>query len=527
MLIQLKIQNLILVDQANIIFEKGLNILTGETGAGKSAILTAIRLIIGERADLGLIGKNGDIAVVEAVLSSYSLPDELVSPPTGEPLIIRREISKSGRNRCFANDQQITLNVLRQIVGHSIELVDQSSSHLLSSIDAQRNILDTYSETLPLVQKLSISFNEQQDLQNRKESLLQASETRIRDLQWAESDLQFIEEVNWKKEEDEKLNAQHHLLTHSQELLEKLDALSTLLNEIPVKKAVNLLDRCAHLDPSLLHSSTQLKNASLEIEEVTQTIHTQIDRLEIDPKQLEHVEERISQIEQLKRRFGKTYDLVEAKKNELHQKIDSLSNLDDQLNELESQLQRKKTENVALACTIREMRKKCAPSLIASVLKEIHPLNLPHAQFMIDFKENPLSAQGMDGICFLFTANSGHSPIPIGECASGGELSRLLFSMKVALSGKEKNSCLIFDEIDSNVGGQTATILGEKLKALSKEKQVICVTHFVQVARLACTHFEVSKIEENQRTHTRITKLDATGKNQEYQRMLGASLYQI
>ncbi|HSX12900.1 MAG TPA: AAA family ATPase [Chlamydiales bacterium] len=519
MLIQLKIQNLILVDRAEIAFENGLNILTGETGAGKSAILSAIRLIAGERADPGLIGKHGEIAIVEAALSVYSMPEELEKPEEGTPLIIRREISKLGKNRCFANDQQISLNTLRQIVGHSFEIVDQSSSHLLSSLNTQRTILDTYCETIPLIQKLETSFHEQQLLQKRNDELLEMSETRTRDLQWLEEDLQFIEEVHWKQDEEEKLHSQHHLLTHSQELIEKMDSLATLLNEIPMNKAAQLLDRCAMLDSSLRPQAETLKSIRLELEEVLRNIISSMNRLEADPTLLGKVEERISQIEQLKRRFGKTFSEVQEKKRALFEKVEKLKNLESELQITQKQLSKKTLENQELAQIIREKRKKHASPFSHAILNELHSLNLPNAQFSIEFQESNLCAQGIDTIAFLFSANVGHLPVPISDCASGGELSRLLFSMKVILSGKENNACIIFDEIDSNVGGQTASILGDKLKQISQKKQVICVTHFVQVARLAQTHFAVRKLEELGKTQ--VNKLNESEKQQEYQRMLG------
>lgn len=518
MLIQLKIHNLILVENADITFDQGLNILTGETGAGKSAILSAIRLITGERADPGLIGKYGEIAIVEASLSSYTLPDDLEKPYEGKPFIIRREISKSGKNRCFANDQQITLNTLRQIVGHSIEIVDQSSSHFLS-LEMQRNILDTYSETHPFLQKLGYAFSKQQTLQQRKDELLRLSETRNRDLKWCEEDLQFIEDVNWKEDEDEQLSSQHHILTHSQELIQKLDSLSTLLSEMPLKKAAGMLERCATLDSTLIPQATQLKSVSVEVEEILRNLISSMNRMDTDPNKLEKIEERIGQIEQLKRRFGKSYFEVAQKKQELKRNIEALKNLDIELQETQSLLQQTITENEKLALQIREKRKNSSSLFVSEILKEIHSLNLPNAQFSIHFQEATLSPTGMDAITFLFSANIGHPPVPISECASGGELSRLLFSMKVILSSKEQNSCLIFDEIDSNVGGQTAAILGNKLTRISHEKQVICVTHFVQVAKLAQTHFVVTKSESLGKTS--IAKLSEEEKDEEYQRMLG------
>lgn len=525
MLLRLNIKNLVLVESCEIVFEKGLNILTGETGAGKSALLEAIRLILGERADPSLIGKNGEIAVIEAILTNVFLPEDLEMPKPNHPLMIRREISKMGKNRCFANDQMISLSTLKQIVGHSIEIVDQSSSLLLNAVESQRKILDTYSGTLPIIEKLEQSYGLHQKLYAKKEAILQANQTRNRDLKWAEEDLQLIEEVNWKEHEEENLLEQHNLLSHSQELIEKLESLSSILSELPLKKAYLLLERCASLNPSLMPQAATLKGINVEIDEISRNILSSLSHLDADPNLLEKIEMRITEIEQIKRRFGRTFSDVEKKKIELQNKIDSLKNLDEELQELQSQIDKITEENLAMGLKIREIREKHAPEFTSSILDELKSLNLPHAQFVIDFKDSPLSSSGMDGIKFLFSANIGYPPIPISECASGGELSRLLFSFKVTISSKENNSCLIFDEIDSNVGGQTAAILGEKLKQISEKKQVICVTHFVQVARLAQTHFLVKKYEDEGKTI--ICKLKDEEKNLEYSRMLGGSLQKM
>lgn len=524
MLIRLKIQNLILVDLTDIRFDNGLNIITGETGAGKSAILSAIRLITGDRSDSGLVGKNGDIAVIEAFLSTFSIPKELTPPRDGEALIIRREIHKSGRSRCFAGDEQISLSQLRAIVGSSIELIDQSSSQILCSFDEQRHMLDLFGDTLDLAKRFSLSFNAQMELQKRLEALLQASETRNRDLLWAEEDLALLDKVNWQKNEEEALTQEHHLLTHSQELLEKMSTLSNLLSEQPIKRAISILDTCAKLDSSLTPISTQLKNANCEIEDVKSTIHSFLTRLEADPNRLDVVEARMKSIDQIKRRFGKTFDLVQEKKREISERIDQLSHLDQELISLQTALKKKTEENQALADELSKKRRKAAIPFSEAILKELQTLNLPQSQFHISFEDTPLTANGIDSIRYLFSANAGHSPISIELCASGGELSRLLFSIKVTLVNKEKTDCLIFDEIDSNVGGQTATILGEKLKTIAQKRQVICVTHFIQVAKAASSHFLVTKNERQGQTRSQISKLSDQEKNEEYQRMLGNNI---
>lgn len=518
MLIHLKIKNIVLVDSAKISFEKGLNIITGETGAGKSAILSAIRLVTGSRAETELVGKNGDIAVVEALLSSYFLPEEIAPPPPGEPLLIRREIHRSGKNRCFAADQQISLSLLRLIVGESIEIIDQSSSHLLSSIEEQRRILDTYSGNLDLVKEVAFMFNERQSLQKKIDTLLHETLTKERDLSWAQEDLQSIQETNWNQGEEEELVQKHSDLILAQELGEKMRSALDLLESSPIRQAASILDRCPPLD-SLAKT---LKNALLEIDEVEQTLHSHISSQEFDPNALLKTEGRMTKIDQLKRSHGKTWEEIQEKKNALILKVNRLENLDQELEDLK-RLLHKKEENVRSKAKDLSIRRQQGILLLTqSIIETLQTLNLPSAQFVIPIQEAPLSAHGTDGIRFLFSANAGHLPAPVEECASGGELSRLLFSLKVALAAKEKNDCLIFDEIDANVGGLTATVLGEKLKKIAKQKQVICVTHFVQVARFAEKHFVVTKNETNGKTITHITELGKGDKTLEYERMLGS-----
>ena len=499
MLTRLKIQNLILVESADISFGQGLNILTGETGAGKSAILSAIQLIAGDRADVGLIGNHGEMAVIEATF-------------VGAPHCIRRELYKSGKSRCFVDDALVSLQGLREVVGASIELIDQSSSQILCRAEEQKNMLDCFAGTKEEACALESALRDERELQKECDALMHAQETRQRDLAWAKEDLDVIEEVNWKEEEEEALTRDHVRLTHAQELFAKIESVSQALSAQAMKKAASTLESCAHLDASLTESAAELKSMALEIEETHRLLLSYLDRLELDPKHLEKLEMRIAKIEQLKRRFGKTFAEVEQKKKDLISRIDALDGLDQKLLQMRVSLSQTKEQNAALAEQLHTKRKQAALVFAKAILKELHSLNLPHAQLVISVG---------NAISLLFSANPDHPPIPIEECASGGELSRLLLAMKIVLAEKEQSNCLVFDEIDSNVGGQTAFVLGQKLHALAEKKQVICVTHFVQVARFATRHFAVSKTETGGKTATQIAVLGKEKREAEYQRMLG------
>jgi DNA repair protein RecN (Recombination protein N) len=493
-LISLKIQNLILIEKAEIAFGPGLNILTGETGSGKSAVLSAIRLISGERADSGCIRKGADFAVVEAVLEG--------------PKIIRREIYRSGKNRCFIDDAQVSLTALREAV--DIEMVDQSNSH--SILEEQKRMLDLFANLLSEVATYDASYAEEKSLSAELQTLLQTPKDR--ELEWAQKDLNLIEEVNWKLGEEEKLAEEHHFLTHAQELAEKMSSIAYTLTEgteVPtLKRVLSSLEHCIRFDAKLTPLAQSMKSALLELEEAGRSIQSYTDKLEADPNRLTAVETRIGAIESLKRRFGSNIDEQKAK---LLATIDHLTNLDAQIETLQSTLQTIREKNQKLAQTITRKRQKAAPLFSAQVLDELKSLNIPHAKFEI------IVGETFNDVRFLFSANPGLPAIPLEECASGGEQSRLLLAVKTILA--DGRSCLVFDEIDSNVGGQTATILGQKLKRLAEKRQVICVTHFVQVAKCAMEHFLVSKATKNETAITSVIKLSEPEREIEYSRMLG------
>lgn len=482
----LKIQNLILIEKAEIPFGEGLNILTGETGAGKSAILAALRLIAGDRADSSLIRKGADMAVIEAEFKNS--------------LFVRREIYRSGKNRCFIDDAQVSLNELKEQI--QIEMVDQNSSILGEEI----KLLDLFAKLE--LSDFQASLQEERQLEMDLQKLLQTPQSQ---LDQAKIDLEQIEEIGFQEKEEEALFAEHQKLVAAQEITGKILGVAEAFTEISaLKRAQHVLESCVKYDPNLQPHALQMKSSSLELEEVGRYIQSYADRLETDPKRLEVVEKRLSQIAHLKKRFGPD---IAAKTQQLHDLMEQLEHLEQRIEELQDKLRASQEKNRAWAQEITAKRQQAAPLLSRQVLQELQSLNLPHAQFEIRVGST------FNDIRFLFSANLGLSPLPIAAVASGGELSRLLLALKTVLTDSQKT--LVFDEIDSNVGGHTATILGEKLKKLAEQRQVICVTHFVQVAKCASHHLLVFKETLGESTFTRIQKLDEKKKELEYNRMLG------
>jgi DNA repair protein RecN (Recombination protein N) len=515
MIEKLLIQNLILVEKAQIQFGPGLNIMTGETGAGKSAILAAIRLILGERADAQLIRTGADLAIVEATVRL-----------SNSPVTLRRELHRSGRSRYFIEESLTSLAEVKQFLGRSIELVDQSTSHKLSETEEQRYLLDSFAAILPLVDRFAAQYKEQLQAEKRLEELFQLQQTSAANQARMTEDLTLIEEVNWRSGEEESLTAEHTLLTHSQELLEKISATTLYLLEssqpvIPtLKRFSNQLEQLVEIAPKMEEAVQLFKNSLLEMEEAARLLLSYADRLDADPNRLDVVEKRIGEIESLKKRFG-PFEKIELLKKELSTQIDRIANLDTDIEEARTALATLQAQNLLAANKMTQAREKGAIALGNAVMTELKHLNLPHARFAALLEPKPLAADGANAIRFLFAANPGQSLLPLDQCASGGELSRLLFAIKTALAEKEQSSTLILDEIDSNVGGQTAAILGAKLQTLAASRQLICVTHFVQVARCAMHHFLVAKQTTPSGALTTISKLGSKQREEEFSRMTG------
>lgn len=504
MISKLYIENLILIEKTTIEFGAHLNILTGETGSGKSVILAALALIMGERADLEQIGKWGETAIVEAQIEEH---------------LIRREIHSSGKNRCFLDGHLITLSLLKQFIGTQIEIVDQNTSQKLFSSSFQRAKLDLFGGLTLIASQLADCFRQQMDLKEKCNALQIRLQNQERDRQWAESHLQSIQEVDWKENEEEHLAQEQQRLSHAEELTLSIQEIISAWSENSfLKRIIQQLQTSSRLDPQLEPIVSSIKNSALELDEAERQLRSYLSRLEeIDSSKLPLIDARIGSIESLKKKFGSSWEEVEKKKREFLSALTSQSAWEEELKELTEQMKEAEEKTASLADMLSSKRKNASLLFTQAIVSELKSLNLPDAQLEIYIEKGTLTSDGYDQIRYFFSANPGHLPAPLEKCASGGELSRLLFAIQTTLAKKEQNRCLIFDEIDSNVGGYTASILGEKLKLLAEHRQVIAVTHFAQVARSAKDHFSVSK----QKASILIERLSSMERENEYRRMAG------
>lgn len=533
MLKHIKVQNIILVDAADIEFNEGLNILTGETGSGKSAIMHAIGLIMGERADTTILRKGSERGVVEGIFDAADpallqlLEEGGIHHSIGDDLIIKREITITGKGRIAINNQAAQLTFLKKIGAYLVQIVSQHAAQSLLSLDYHRESLDLFSDTQTILLDFQTAFKNEVRLEQELTTLRAQESQRLRDCDQYERELQEIEEAKLNLGEEEELFSEYTLLVNAEEMTTKIVAINDSLSGerqsviAHLNKQKHLLNDLLRLDNTLEETVKAHLNALLELQEVSYFLLQYQQKQYIDPHRLEFVNERLRLINQLKKKYGPEIADVLNTKRELSLKLSSLQNTDEQINDLEENLKHARILTLTKAQELTEIRKSHAAKLQDLMTKELHSLNMTGAVFHVEVEAHKRSLNGDDKIEFFLSPNVGEHRISLKEKASGGEVSRVLLALRTILANKEKTSTLIFDEVDGNIGGETASIIGDKLVHIAKKHQVICITHFPQVAKKARHHIQVSKEEKEGRTHTRVNLLDSKSRDRELTRMAG------
>jgi DNA repair protein RecN (Recombination protein N) len=535
MLKYLRIQHIILVENEEIPFEQGLNVITGETGAGKSAIIDALGLIVGERADNDILRKGCDRGSVEAGFEidrvhgvSTLLEQAGIEHQADDLLIIRRELSTTGKSRCFINNQMAQLTLLRQLGSLLIDRIGQHANQRLRQLESHRQILDLFSDAEELTSQVKAQWQISSGLRKKLHELISSEPQRLRDIEVCRMELEELQETRFKEGEEEELFAEYTLLNNAEERGSKVnDIISGLCGE--KTSVLTLLNRhksslqsLSELDPSLVEPMQSYQNALLELQEVAYTLRNYQEQIDHNPHRLTAVNERLTLLNRLKRKYGGTVEEIITYRANAEAKLTLLENADVEIAELQQDLEAAEQKSNQLCEALTALRKKNATLFSEAVVTHLRALNMPKAEFDVQIEPQKRSEHGDDRIEFFLQPNVGENLIAIKECASGGELSRLMLTIQALLAGKEQTSTLIFDEIDSNIGGQAAVAVGQKLREICTDHhQVICITHFQQVASQADHHLQIYKCEEEGRTFTRVRPLDAANRKQELARMLG------
>jgi DNA repair protein RecN (Recombination protein N) len=542
MLRTIKIKNFALIENAEIPFEPGLNIMSGETGAGKSIILEAISLLLGGRASLEVIRNGADEAVVEGYFDTEQLPwlkerfqevgfeDEL---HTGE-LLIKRTIHKSGKNRIFINGEIATLNMLQAVCEGLVDLCGQHEHQSLFKQDVQVELLDRYTSLVPQAHQVREQYRATTALQEEWSQLKQKEEERIQRLEFIKFQIAELKEAALQPQEDDTLQNEKKLLQSHEQRLQLVQQIEGAMDgeegavnalKLALKNARHLHQIDAEVEPL----TQSLDRALAEVEEATHQVRAYLNKMDSNPDRLAEVQERLSLITNLKRKYGQTVEQMIAFEAKLTGEIDLLENLSDRLNKIESDFESNKTKLVKMAKELFEKRKKGADLFTKSVEKELKELRMQDASVVFDLafmSQDDIAAWGPETLgtqlALQVRTNLGEEKKPIQKIVSGGELSRLMLAIRRVISDKGGIGVYLFDEIDAGLGGQTAFTVGKKLKSVAKYNQVICITHVPQVACFADHHLSISKKTVKGRTVTEVQELDLTGRREEIARMLGA-----
>jgi len=534
---ELRIKNLAIIDELDITFSRGFNVLTGETGAGKSIILNAVHLLLGDKATEELIRSSEEEASIEALFDisgnkgvqgkiREKIPKAAESGED-DALLIRRLISRSGRGRTFINGNLATLGMLSEIGEELLTIYGQHEHQTLQQVETHIDILDEFGSLLELRAVLQNRFDEFNSVSEAVRRIREEREKRLKDRELMAFQSREIETSGIQPGEEETLREEKRILTHAKKLAE----FANLSEEVLYGEEGSIIGRIqtilrqgrdsVEIDPSLGPLLKGLESALIQLEESALALRDYSKRVEFNPVRVEEIENRLAEIDGLKRKYGSSVREILLFKEKVDEALRSMTSDEERLTQLEQALDPLRQEVNTLAERLSAERKKIALDLKKSVEKELSSLGMKRTTLDVHFSPNPLSSKGTDRVEFLLSPNVGEEPKPLARIASGGELSRIMLAMKRILARVGGRQVLVFDEVDSGIGGAVAEVVGRKLRDLSRQHQVVCVTHLPQIASFADTHHSVRKEVKGGRTVTQVDRLEKAAVVDEIARMMG------
>ena len=536
MLRQLYIKNFALIDELDMEFRSGFSVMTGETGAGKSIILGAIGLLLGQRADSKTVKMGTDRCVIEAHfdLSRYGMQpffDENDIEFDAEDTIIRRELTSAGKSRAFINDTPVALTMLKELGERLVDVHSQHQNLLLNKQDFQLNVVDVIAQDTKELSDYQQAFVRYHDLKKEEERVRQ----EIEQGRQAQDFLQFqYEELTNAKlvdGEQEELEQRSETMTHSEDiktaLYEAENALQGDERSIvgSLKKATSALQGIERVYPDVAELAERLNSCYIELKDVASEVSGALEDVDFDPAELDSVNARLDKIYDLEKKYKvESVGELIALQQDLGRKLSNIENSDEALAELERQAAAAMKEAQAKADVLTKMRKQAAKTIEQQMQSRLVPLGMPHVRFQIVIESSPLSRDGQDNVSFLFSANTSTPLQPVSQVASGGEIARVMLSLKAMISGTVKLPTIIFDEIDTGVSGKIAEQMAQMMAEMGRnERQVISITHLPQIAALGTTHYKVYKEETPQGTTSHMQMLTDDERVGEIAQMLSGS----
>jgi DNA repair protein RecN (Recombination protein N) len=540
MLTELRVSNFAVIERLGLEFSNGLQVLTGETGAGKSIIVDAIALLIGGRASSDQIRAEADEAVLEAAFSlsvanglCVRLRDAGLLGLQDTELIIRRVLSRSGRHRVYINGNLASLTLLQSLAGTLVDIHGQHEQQSLLSSHAQLEMLDAFGRLKDLREEYAAQYERWQAHRRALEDAAEAASQRGAREDMLRFQVEEIERAQIQSGEEDSLMAERHRLSHARRLAELgQEAYEALYGgETAVLGTLGLvatrLRELTAIDGSVSDWTSQCQEAEAQLQDLAIQLRDYRERLEADPERLATIEDRLDVLQRLKKKYGGSLEAVLTRGQELKRELEAVTTSESRLAELREALSKEYARLEVLAARLTEERQRAARKLETKVEEELVSLRMQHTRFTIGLESDPgeagLGPAGRDRVAYLLSANPGEPLQPLARVASGGELSRVMLALKTVLAEADRVPVLIFDEVDAGVGGAVAATMGRRLRDLARLHQVFCITHLPQIASQAGTHFVVEKSVTKGRTVTRVRQLSPEGRREEIARMLAGT----
>lgn len=533
MLRLLHIENIAVIEQAEIVFEDGFNVMTGETGAGKSIVIDAISAILGERAYRDMIRTGTSRAAVRAIFDR--VPELPWFAENGVPYDaetdIRRELTADGKNLCRVNGTAVTVGVLKKLGVQLINIHGQHDSAALFDEAQHLTVLDSFAEDEAERAAYAERYEAVRALRREIDRLSMDESEKLRRMESLQYQIDELTKAHLRPGEEEELEARRKLMQNAEKLSDGLheasacldgdsqtDGAATLLGQ-----AERALARLARIDDQLAPLQETVADLMYRVRDCAEQLAEQVDALSFSEAELDDVEQRLDILHRLHRKYGPTCEEMLAYLEKAKNELDEIEFSSDRVEQLKKKLRAAEQTAQEAALVLRERRKRAGEQLSARICSELAELDMKKVEFSCVFTETELTPLGADAVAFYMTANAGEALKPLSKVASGGELARIMLALKNVLAERDRVPTLIFDEVDTGVSGRAAQRVAEKLLAVSRTKQVLCVTHLPQLAALADTHFRIAKREADGRTYTSVTPLDFEGRRQELARIIGGA----
>ena len=536
MLKHLYIKNFTLIDELDISLYEGFSVITGETGAGKSIILGAIALLLGQRADSKNIKQGADKCVIEAhfELSRYDMKpffDENDIEFDAEDCIIRRELTAAGKSRAFINDTPVALSMLKELGDQLMDVHSQHQNLLLNKQDFQLEVVDIIANDATQLAQYQRTYAEYQSAEKELAEMMFAIERNRENCDFLKFQYEELDNAKLQEGEQEELEQRSETMEHSEDIKSALYTTDNALSAEQVgvieslRSSLSALRGIENVYPEVSELIERIDCSYIDLKDVSHEISSLLDSVDFDPSELDQVNSRLDRIYELEKKYHvDTVEELIAKRDELHVQLEAIENGDESLDELKARRRKLEAQARKEAEVLTKLRTKAAKTIEAEMQKRLVPLGMPHVRFSISLTPTELAANGADKVSFLFSANTSTPLQPVSQVASGGEIARVMLSLKAMISGAVKLPTIVFDEIDTGVSGKTAEMMAQIMKEMGGNgRQVISITHLPQIAALGSVHYKVEKNETANGTTSRMRLLTADERVKEIAQMLSGS----